>query len=95
MIEYLVAADKISVGGWRYPGFSDIGRGAVRCLEDGAVGTDVGAGGHTQATHQASAQVIVTMSPYKIGQHQTSVVVVLDQAHAGGVDDLVAELDIG
>ena len=25
---------------------SDIGRGAVRRLEDGAVGTDVGAGGH-------------------------------------------------
>ena len=73
---------------------SDIGRGAVRCLEDGAVGTDVGAGGHTQATHQASAQIAHNVT-VQIGQHQDiEVVGVLDQDHAGGVDDLVVELDI-
>ena len=73
----------------------DIGRGAVRSLKDGAVGTDVGAGGHTQAAHQAGAQVTHDVA-VQVGQHQDiEVVGVLDQAHAGGVDDLVVELDIG
>ena len=67
----------------------------MRCLEDGAVGTDVGAGGHTQATYQAGAQVADDIA-VQVGQHQDiEVVGVLDQAHAGGVDDLVVELNIG
>ena len=74
---------------------SDIGRGAVRSLKDCAVGTDVGAGCHAQTTHQAGAQVAHDVA-VQVGQHQDiEVIGVLDQAHAGGVDDLVVELDIG
>ena len=74
---------------------SDIGRGAVRRLEDGAVGTDVGTRSHTQSTYQTGAQVAHNVT-VQVGQHQDiEVVGVLDQAHAGGVDNLVVELDIG
>ena len=74
---------------------SDIGRGAVRRLEDGAVGTDVGTRSHTQSPYQASTQVADDVA-VQVGQHQDiEVIGVLDQTHAGGVDDLVVELDIG
>lgn len=52
-------------------------------------------GGHAQATYQAGAQVADDIA-VQVGQHQDiEVVGVLDQAHAGGVDDLVVELNIG
>ena len=50
---------------------SDIGRGAVRRLEDGAVGTDVGTRSHTQSTYQTGAQVAHNVT-VQVGSTRTS-----------------------
>ena len=67
----------------------------MRGLKDGTVGSDIGAGGHAKAAHKTGAQVADNVA-IQIGQDQNiEVVGVLNQTHAGGVDDLVVELDIG
>ena len=74
---------------------SNVRRRAVRGLEDRHVMPDVGTRRHAEAAHQAGTQVGDDIA-VQIGQHEhVELVGVLHEPHAGGVHDLVVELDVG